>query len=168
MRECCHQLQEARGRWPFHLGAVSPFECTPRAIISRPTRDLHEILGRRELGQPQVVEIARRMLALGHAAWGPPHGPETETFTGSPGTAEPDDVDSHRSSQTDRDEFPSDASGNSSRARRADNRQVRAPRSNGLGILSRHRPHNLRQMTEIVRHPGCQVLFERDDAELRM
>jgi len=104
MRERRQQLQEARGLWPLHLGAVPPFEPTPRAIIGCPKRELHEIAGRRQLGQPHVVEIAGRMLALGHTARGSTHRPETKTFTGDPRSAEPDDVDTHRSS---RDPLPS-------------------------------------------------------------
>jgi hypothetical protein len=99
MRERRQQLQEARGLWPLHLGAVPPFESTPRAIIRCPKRELHEICGRGELGQPHVVEVTGRVLALGHTTRGSTHRPEAETFTGDTRSAEPDDVDTHRSSR---------------------------------------------------------------------
>src|SRR3954468_8787941 len=53
-------------------------------------------------------------------------------------------------------------------SRQVQDRQVRAPRADSVGVVLRHRLHCLMQMVEVVYHPGGEKLAQCDTAELRM
>src|SRR5262245_29401110 len=50
----------------------------------------------------------------------------------------------------------------------ARNAQIGAPRSNLLGVLSRHHTADLRDVSEVVRDPGCQELAQGHHTKIRV
>src|SRR5512144_2333859 len=78
-----------------HFGAISLRESTPGTLIGGMKRLLDQGFRRRKLREPYIVEIARRMLGLRHAAWRTPHGPQAQPLTWCSGTAQAHDANSH-------------------------------------------------------------------------
>src|SRR5207244_10861246 len=51
-----------------------------RVVPGLGQRPAHPLLARRELGKPQVVEVAARVVGLAHAARRPPHRADAQTL----------------------------------------------------------------------------------------
>ncbi len=82
----------------LHLCTVTPNEDLPASLVAgrhgRLCR-LEQVFARREVRQPDVVEVARRVLALRHATRWPPHRTDPQPFAGHALAAESNDPDRH-------------------------------------------------------------------------
>lgn len=98
VREGRKEIEQASGVGTRHLGAVLPLEGLPRPIVvARGPRFLDEGLTRRQLGQPDVVEVARREVRLRHASRRTADGPDPKPFARAARAPESDDGDGHGS-----------------------------------------------------------------------
>jgi len=97
MRQGRQEIQQSdRGR-TLHLRSVAPYEGLPRLRVLRLQRDFHQRLGRREIGQPDVIEVTRRVLAPRYATRRPANGAQTDALVTTARAAELNDLDWHSS-----------------------------------------------------------------------
>src|SRR5687768_12480243 len=86
-REKCEQ---ALGRRGLHLAAIGAGEARPVLLRAR-----HQPGARREIGQPDVVVVAARVIGLAHAARRPAHGAQARALLRCACATEADYADSH-------------------------------------------------------------------------
>src|SRR5258706_3771281 len=94
--EAREEAQQPRGGGTLHLAPVALDERLPPALLPGPQRDLDEILRRRQLRQPEIVEVTGGELRLRHSPRGAPNGAQAQPLAWSPGFAELYDPDRHR------------------------------------------------------------------------
>src|SRR5688500_15581361 len=89
-RQRGEEADQAIGRRRLHLAAIRLGEARPVLLRLR-----HQPGAGREIGQPQVVIIAPRVIGLAHAARRPAHRAQTQAFVRRARATETDYADSH-------------------------------------------------------------------------
>jgi len=85
-----------RGRPPpAHLGPIAPGERAPAALLLRAPSDPGQLLGRRQIRKPHVVEIPGRELGLRPASRRTPDGPDPQPLALGPRASQAHDADRH-------------------------------------------------------------------------
>src|SRR5438552_15832322 len=92
MRKRGEQLDQAlRARLAHFAPIVARVLRPARVVPGLGQRPAHPLLARRELGKPQVVEVAARVVGLAHAARRPPHRADAQTLAALPRVAQAHD-----------------------------------------------------------------------------
>jgi hypothetical protein len=93
VRQRGEQVQHAAGLRPAHLGPIAPGQRAPAALLLRAPSDPEQLLGRRQIRKPHVVEIPARELGLRHASRRTPNGPDPQPLTLGPRASQAHDAD---------------------------------------------------------------------------
>src|SRR5262245_51190346 len=96
LRQRGEQVEQMPRFRPLHLTTIAADELLPAlGIIQRRLRALEQCLAWRDVGQPDVVEVARCSLGLRDAARRPTYGAETEALVAGARAAKSNDANGH-------------------------------------------------------------------------
>jgi hypothetical protein len=95
VRQGREQVKDVRLLTLLHLGAVSPAERSPTAVLVRCLAQLEQLLAGGYFREPDVIEVAGCEVSFRHSPWGPPHGADSQALTRETRASQPDDTDRH-------------------------------------------------------------------------
>jgi hypothetical protein len=91
VRQGRQKREQSCRRSSLHLGPVTPDEGLPCSFVAGLECGLDECLGRRQLRQPEVVEVTGGVLSLRHTPWRPPDRAQPQPFAATSRSAESND-----------------------------------------------------------------------------